>query len=344
MNFFRKVFLFAAFTSPIVLAQKAPTIADAQKAYVAGKWKEAATAFESVCPGQPKDEQVSCNLWEILALSQIGDGKSFKTAGTKLDSLIGSTSPMHANYADLVMTRAQFLLYLGKYDKAAEELIHAIETSQSAHKLGVQKVWAAVLSRAKNPELSERCEELKHTDSAAVASPNPRDKSPQPTQQTATPPAKEAPSAEKPLAQPAEKPQAPSGEGTEPPKAKEQPTAIAAEPAVKPEGLSQPSAPRQSAVPAPAAKQEPAAETKAKSTEEYWTLQLGAFGMKNNATLLVSNLKKQKIQSTIEESPREERTLYIVQTGRFNTKEEALDYGEKALTPLKVEFQPLFKK
>lgn len=296
------------------------TLADAQKAYVSGNWKEAAAAYEKVCPSQPKETQVSCNLWGVLALSQVGDAKSFKKAGTRLDSLINVTNPQHENYADLVMTRAQFMLYLGKYDRAAEELIHAIETSRPNQNLVLQKVCTAVLSRTKSEDLSERCENLKHPDT--VAAPKP---APQPEQ----------PVAEAPKPAPAEV----KTEEVKPVEAKSVETKPAESAVAKP---AEPVAAKQ-AEPVAAPAQVPA-QAVAKPAEEYWILQLGAFGVRDNANLLVTNLKKQKISSTIVEMPRGDRTLYLVQTGHFSTREEANAYGEKALLPLNVEFQPLLKK
>ena len=303
----------------------APSLADAQKAYVSGNWKEAAAAYEKVCPTQPADTQVSCNLWEILALSQMGDAKSFKKAGTKLDSLINVTNPQHENYADLVMTRAQFMLYLGKYEKSAEDLIHAIETSRPNQSLVLQKVCTAVLSRTKSEDLSQRCESLKHPVTVETAQAKAEEVKPVETK------AEEA----KPVA-PAAAPAAPAE--TKPAEAKPA-EAKPAEPVAAP-APAPVVAPQAAAALAPV----PAAPVADKPAEEYWILQLGAFGLKNNANLLVSNLKKQKIQRTIVEMPRGERILYLVQTGHFSTKEEANSYGEKALAPLNVEFQPLLKK
>ena len=82
----------------------------------------------------------------------------------------------------------------------------------------------------------------------------------------------------------------------------------------------------------------------ASASAEYWTLQLGAFGTKSNADLLVSNLKKQKVTCTIIEQPRGEKTLYLVQTGKFETKDQAVDFAANKLAPLKIEYQPLLKR
>ncbi len=71
----------------------AQTKADAQKAYVAGKWQEAAAAYETACPKEPDSLKTECLLWNVLALSQTGNAKDFSKAGKRLDSLIQKTSP-----------------------------------------------------------------------------------------------------------------------------------------------------------------------------------------------------------------------------------------------------------
>ena len=76
-----------------------------------------------------------------------------------------------------------------------------------------------------------------------------------------------------------------------------------------------------------------------------WQLQLGAFGVKSNADLLVDNLKKRNISCTITQNTLESgKVLYIVRTGPFDTKENAVDYGAKKLAPLNVEFRPTLVK
>jgi cell division septation protein DedD len=284
----------------------AQSMADAQKAYVAGKWQEAASAYEAACPKEPDSLRAECYLWNVLALSQTGNAQSFKVAGKRLDSLIQTTNPQRAIYADLMMTSAQFRLYLGKYDKAAEDLIQAIETSHPHQAVVLQKVCQAVKAKVKSDELNDRCNLLSNPDSlkalqAAKAAP-------------AAQPAK--------VAAPAPQPAAP-----EPAPAVEQPK----------------EQPKAAPAPAPApVATAPAAP--ATTTAEYWTLQLGAFGTKSNADLLVSNLKKQKISCTIIEQTRGEKTLYLVQTGKFETKDQAVDFAASKLAPLKIEYQPLLKR
>ena len=295
----------------------AQTMADAQKAYVAGKWQEAASAYEAACPKEPDSVRAECYLWNVLALSQTGSAQSFKVAGKRLDSLIQTTNPQRAIYADLMMTSAQFRLYLGKFDKAAEDLIHAIETSHPHQAVVLQKVCQAIKAKVKSNELNDRCDLLNNPDSlkaiqAAMQAKTTAVTQPAPAVQQPLPPATPEPAPVVEQAKPAEQP-------------KEQPKA----------------APIPAPTPATAA---PAAAAPATTTAEYWTLQLGAFGTKSNADLLVTNLKKQKITSTIIEMPRGEKILYLVQTGRFDTKEQAVDYAATKLVPLKIEYQPLLKK
>ena len=278
----------------------AQTMADAQKAYVAGNWKEAAAAYEAACPKEPDSLRAECYLWNVLALSQMGSAQSFKIAGNRLDSLIKTTNPQRAIYADLMMTSAQFRLYLGKYDKAAEDLIQAIETSHPHQ--------AIVLQKVKSEDLIDRCNLLNNPDSLKAI-------------QTASQ-AKAAPAAPAKVATPEPKPAV-----AEPAPAVEQPKVVA------------PAATAPVAAPAPA----PAVPA-ASASAEYWTLQLGAFGTKSNADLLVSNLKKQKVTCTIIEQPRGEKTLYLVQTGKFETKDQAVDFAANKLAPLKIEYQPLLKR
>lgn len=352
-------------------AQAAKTMADAQKAYVAGNWKEAATAYAAVCPKEPQDKQAECWLWNVLALSQTGEAKSFKEAGKRLDSLIQVVNPQLSLYSDLLMTSAQFRLYLGKYDKAAEHLIQAIETAHPHQYVVLQKVCQAVKTKFHSDDLAERCESLKNPpveQTAPVQATSEAPAAPAATstateKSTAAAPAEQPQAA--PAAQPAEtpavQPAAPAQTAQQAAEPKAEPAKVepvssassaAPAPAVQP-AATQPAAQPAAAQPAPqaAAKAEPApqptkpaAAAAPAATAEYWVLQLGAFGVKDNATLLVSTLKKRKIQANIVEQLRGERTLYLVQTGHFATKDEAVDYGAKQLAPLKVEFQPLFKK
>ena len=83
----------SAFSTTASFAETAPTLASAQKAYVNGNWKEAASAYEVVCPTQPDSSRTECFLWNILALSQTGVTADFTKAGKRLDSLIDKTNP-----------------------------------------------------------------------------------------------------------------------------------------------------------------------------------------------------------------------------------------------------------
>ena len=301
----KSISIILAFFATAAFAQ---TMADAQKAYVAGNWKEAAAAYEAACPKEPDSSRAECYLWNVLALSQMGSAQSFKIAGNRLDSLIKTTNPQRAIYADLMMTSAQFRLYLGKYDKAAEDLIQAIETSHPHQAIVLQKVCKAVKAKVKSEDLNDRCNLLNNPDSLKALQTASQAKA-APVVQPAAPVTQPA------VSEPAPKPAQPA------------PVVEQPKPAV------------QAAAPAPA----PVPATTAPA-QEYWTLQLGAFGTKSNADLLVSNLKKQKISCTIIEQPRGEKTLYLVQTGKFETKDQAVDFAASKLAPLKIEYQPLLKR
>ena len=301
----------------------AQTIADAQKAYVAGKWQEAASAYEAACPKEPDSVRAECYLWNVLALSQTGSAQSFKVAGKRLDSLIQTTNPQRAIYADLMMTSAQFRLYLGKFDKAAEDLIQAIETSHPHQAVVLQKVCQAVKAKVKSDDLNDRCNLLNNPDSLAAMQKN---------KAAAAVPAEPA---KAPVAEPASKKDSVVAKPVQPPVADSTPAKTAEAPKSAPAAIPTATATPTTNIPA---------VTKSEPTQEYWTLQLGAFGTKSNADLLVSNLKKQKITCTIVEQPRAERTLYLVQTGRFETKDQAVDFAANKLAPLKIEYQPLLKR
>ena len=274
----------SALATTASFAEAAPTLASAQKAYVEGKWKDAAAAYELVCPAQPDSTRTECFLWNILALSQTGVSADFSKAGKRLDSLIETTNPQKAIYADLMMTKAQFLMYLGRYNKAAESLVQAIETSQP-HQIDVlKKVCPVIQERARSNELNEACKNL-------------------------------------------EKPQAKKTVSTAQAATSEQ----------------NPSEVKTAPTPATTAAQAP--DAKPAEASSAWQLQLGAFGVKSNADLLVDNLKKRNISCTITQNTLESgKILYIVRTGPFETKENAVDYGAKKLAPLNVEFKPMLVK
>ncbi len=75
-----------------------------------------------------------------------------------------------------------------------------------------------------------------------------------------------------------------------------------------------------------------------------WSLQVGAFSISNNAEMLASSLRAKKFIVRVLESKTEERTLYLVQVGNFETREQAVDYGKNTLEPLRLEFQPVKKQ
>ena len=278
------------FTLLAVLAASAfaQTLADAHKAYVAGKWQEAATAYEAACPKEPDSVRAECYLWNVLALSQTGSAQSFKVAGHRLDSLIQTTSPEKTVYSEMLLTKAQFMLYIGKNDRAAEILIQAIDNSKPKQAVILQKVCSAVLSQASHQELSNKCKSVKDS-SLYLSSEKKITQAVAPT----------------PVVEPVSKPKN--------------------ETKIEQKGVTKP-------------------EIRNLESTSYWTLQLGAFGVESNAKILIDNLKKQGLDGRIETRIGENRTLYLVQIGKFSSKEEAVDFGAKKITPLNMEFQPIQKK
>ena len=130
------------------------TLSDAERAYVAKNWSVANAAYAEVCPTLSGSEQIACSYWQILALSQTGKSREFQSAGKMLDSLLSAISPRDTLYSDLVMTRAQFEIYLKKYAKARETLRHAIEVSSEMKKPILQQICVLL-------EKSDPCEETK---------------------------------------------------------------------------------------------------------------------------------------------------------------------------------------
>ena len=229
-------------------------------------------------------------------------------AGHRLDSLINTTPPERHVYSEMLLTKAQFMLYMGKNARAAEILIQAIDNSKLEQAVILQKVCSAVLSRAPHQELDAKCKTVKdssfYRQGEKVAS------------QAVAP--------------------APVVEPTPIPKPVQQ---AEAKPVVKPEPKP---APQPEPKPAPKPVTKP--EAKVQDNTPYWTLQLGAFGVEANAKLLAENMQKQGLESRIETRIGESRTLYLVQTGKFSSKEAALDFGAQKLAPLKMDFQAVQKK
>ena len=298
-----KIALFILFTF-LSTNSFAQTLADAHKAYVAGNWEDAAKAYEVACPKEPDSLRAECYLWDILALSQTGATKLFKMAGHRLDSLINTTSPERPVYSEMLLTKAQFMLYMGKNARAAEILIQAIDHSKLQQAVVLQKVCSAVLSREKHQELDAKCKTVK--DSSFYRTPQkniPQAAAPAPVVEPPPTPKTET----KPVPQPEPKP--------------------------TPKPAAQPST-QQAAKP----------EVNLPDNTPYWTLQLGAFGVEANAKLLAENMRKQGLESRIETRIGESRTLFLVQTGKFTSKEAALDFGKQKLLPLKMDFQAVQKR
>lgn len=86
--------------------------------------------------------------------------------------------------------------------------------------------------------------------------------------------------------------------------------------------------------PAPVAEAAPAGD---------WSLQLGAFSIQANAEMLANSLKAKKIDARVIEVKHDDRTLYLVQTGAFANRDEAMKYGEEVLSKHHLEYTPVKK-
>ena len=234
----------------------------------------------------------------------------------------------------MLLTKAQFMLYMGKNARAAEILIQAIDNSKPEQAVVLQKVCSAVLSRAPHQDLDAKCKSVKDSSLYKTAQAKPAQTKPAQATPAAVPEPKPVAAAPATPAKPVAP--APVVEPAPTPKPVQQ---AEAKPAVKPEPKP---APQPEPKPAPKPVTKP--EAKVQDNTPYWTLQLGAFGVEANAKLLAENMQKQGLESRIETRIGESRTLFLVQTGKFPSKEAALDFGAQKLAPLKMDFQAVQKK
>lgn len=87
----------------------------------------------------------------------------------------------------------------------------------------------------------------------------------------------------------------------------------------------------------------PEAASSSSRAAETWTLQVGAFGNPSNAEILANTLKAKNSDVRILE-PANGGTLYRVQIGSFESREQALEYGKSVLDSLHLEFNPVKKQ
>lgn len=291
----------------------AATLEDAQKAYVSGNWKAAAEAFDSACPTLEISKRAECSLWGILALSQTGSAKDFSLARKRLDSLISAVPDSLPVVSDLYMTRAQFELYLKRPDLSFRTLKLAFEKALPRQIPVLHQVCQSIYAASPMDSVHALCAEMNR----AKSSPQKDSATPGPTSSSAA----EVSSAVSSSAEASSSNVQASSSSSE----KVQPAIVSSASA---QSLNQKSDPATAqALPQPA------------KSAETWTLQLGAFGIRANAERLVEELKAQKIESHVVESPRGDKTLYLVQTGTFSSQEEAIAFGESALKPITQEFQ-----
>ena len=304
MKSFRTLILFFLATETILAA----TLENAQKAYVSGNWKSAAESFESVCPALDASKRSECALWGVLARSQIGNSKDFSIAKKRLDSLIFATPDTLPVISDLYMTRAQFELYLKRSDLSQKSLKTAFAKAQPHQIPVIYQVCQSLYKAAPNDSVLNLCAEIekRKTNPAETSSSSGAGSS------SSILPIAESSSSET--------------------------IGAASSSSFSPDSSVLSSA---SAFALSSSESVPLL-TNEKSSE-FWSLQLGAFGIRSNAEMLVNSLQSKKIEARIEESHFDDRTLFLVQTGKFETREQAVEYGEKVLLPQHLEYQPVKK-
>ncbi len=75
---------------------------------------------------------------------------------------------------------------------------------------------------------------------------------------------------------------------------------------------------------------------------ESWVLQLGVFGLKENAIQQTEIFKNQRgVPVQIVEKTADGKPRYIIQTEAFPSREAALEYGARVLKPLGIDFFPI---
>ena len=282
----------------------AASLEDAQKAYVSGNWKGAAEAFEAVCPTLDMAKRSECALWGVLARSQTGNSKDFSAAKKRLDSLIFATADSLPVVSDLYMTRAQFELYLKRPDLSYKSLKASYAKARPSQLAVIYQVCQSLYKVNTVDSVHSLCAEIER------AKTSPRITSSE--FQTSTASSSSAP--------------------------KDSTTCSSSS------ALSSASEATSSAAEALSSVAEvvPASVDEAAPTGD-WSLQLGAFSIQANAEMLANSLKAKKIDARIIEAKHDDRTLYLVQTGGFASRDEALKYGEEVLSKHHLEYTPVKK-
>ena len=310
---FSILFLAAVFTCEA----NAQTVEDAQKAYVSGNWKGAAEAFEAACPSLEASKRSECALWGVLARSQMGTSKDFSLARKRLDSLISKTPDTLSVSSDLYMTRAQFELYLKRPDLSFKSLKAALDRANGKQYAVLFQVCKSLYQNSPMDSVQSLCKEIERKKSEADSS-------------TA------CISSSSPEATSSSSEQAVSSSNG---------TALSAEAASSAfEASSSSSAGSSSSPTVSAVSLSSGAVSSSAKASADWSLQVGAFSIYSNAELLESSLRAKKIDARIEELKTEDRTLYLVKIGYFESREQAVEYGNSTLAGQHLEFNPVKKQ
>lgn len=246
----------------------------ADSLFALGKWAEARTTYESLCPCVPRKSRTKCLLQAIRALAQ--DSARLTEALSRIDSLSLSTEPEDEGFGELMLTQSTLYTYAGNPELALKSWKLARQVVLPGQDVNLKALCTQIRQLFKDTTLSTDCNKIpvlsKHL-AAALNSPTPKGSS---SSQAST---------------------------TEPPM-------------------------KQVVSPNPA-------------SEGFWVLQFGAFSSKENAELLLKNLKNRKIPSRLVTKNTSTKVLWLVQTEPFQDKDSALQFGKATLEPLGLEFQAL---
>lgn len=315
------------------------TLSEAERAYVAKDWKVALSAFSEVCPTLSGNAARACLHWHILALSQTGDAKDFQRAGKKLDSLLSKMSPRDSLYSDFLMTRAQFEIYLKKFSRAQNSIRMAAEVSSSSGNLILSQVCSLLENADKSTESKSLCDSLRQGLLISTVSSQENSSEVSQAVSTSEPRAKNESlqSASNEVVSPNKTPAENSNQ-----KSSEQSAQTSSESSIEKTQALAETASNENRDKIISNENSVESEKKTSESGAYY-LQVGAFGKKENAEALLLALRGRKISAQIVENVSSERVLYLVWTQAFESRASALEYGEKVLAPLKMEFSPVKK-
>lgn len=252
----------------------------ADSLFALGKWIEARTAYESICPCLPRKSRTQCLLQAIRALSQEGTG--LEEALSRINSLTLTTEPEDEGFGELMLTQSTLYVQAGNAELALKSWKLARQVVLPGKDVQLKALCTQIRQLWKDTTLSTDCSKIpslsKHL-ASALSTPSPKGSSSSQTLSSS-------------------------------------PATTGAQPIKQTVGTNG-------------------------TAEGSWVLQFGAFSSKENAQLLLKNLKSRKIPSRLVTKNTSTKVLWLVQTEPFQDKETASAYGKSTLEPLGLEYQAL---